>query len=177
MYWSLLNPFTHSIEKVAFRTLAKGFDSSELGVFFDLSKNERRSPSSGAFAMAELSQELLKGLEVLTDAKQIPDVAFKEITEIAFAVLLNKVTEQRMQGNFVVVRGSFSLLFQIMVEIHSWLDLWAIRIIIIILLLFPRFRNHLSPLISTPTSRLRYYTSLTRPLLLFTLFCKYIHSR
>ncbi len=117
MYWSLLNPFIHSIEKVAFRTLAKGFDSSELGVFFDLQK-QRRSPSSGAFAMAELSQELLKGLEVLADAKQIPDVAFKEITEIAFAVLLNKVTEQRMQGNFVVGGESFSLVFHILVEIH-----------------------------------------------------------
>jgi hypothetical protein len=50
--------------------------------------------------MEELSQDILKGLELLGDAQQIPDQAFKEITECSFGIILKKVDEERLAGIF-----------------------------------------------------------------------------
>jgi hypothetical protein len=46
----------------------------------------------------DLSQDIIKGINLLGDAKQIPDAAFKEITEFAFGVILNVVTEEKLFG-------------------------------------------------------------------------------
>lgn len=47
----------------------------------------------------ELSQDILKGLHELGDAKQVSDASFKDLVEIAFRVLLSKATEEKLQGN------------------------------------------------------------------------------
>ena len=49
----------------------------------------------------DLSQDILKGVNLLGDSKQVSDAAFKEITDIAFGVILNLTTEDKLNGTFV----------------------------------------------------------------------------
>jgi len=46
----------------------------------------------------ELSQEILKGLELLGDFKQLPDQAFKELVQVCFGVAVNEISEKRVEG-------------------------------------------------------------------------------
>lgn len=47
----------------------------------------------------ELSSHILKGLKELGDQKQFTDAAFKEITETAFRVAINRGSEEKLGGN------------------------------------------------------------------------------
>lgn len=49
-----------------------------------------------------LSQDILKGVNLLGDSKQIPDASFKEITEAAFGVILGTHSEDRLLGTVSV---------------------------------------------------------------------------
>lgn len=44
----------------------------------------------------ELSQDILKGIHEIGDAKQYSDVAFKELIELSFKILLSKSTEEKL---------------------------------------------------------------------------------
>jgi len=50
----------------------------------------------------ELSQDILKSINLLGDTKQIPDAAFKEITELAFGVILNITNEDKLTESQVL---------------------------------------------------------------------------
>jgi len=50
----------------------------------------------------ELSQEILKGLELLGDFKQLPDQAFKELVQVCFGVAVNEISEKRVEESIVL---------------------------------------------------------------------------
>ncbi len=51
----------------------------------------------------DLSQDILKGVNLLGDPKQIPDAAFKEIVEVAFGIILNSSSEEKLSGDTIVL--------------------------------------------------------------------------
>lgn len=49
----------------------------------------------------ELSQDITKGLELLGDPKQIPDNCFAEITQLAFGIILERVSEDHISSKCI----------------------------------------------------------------------------
>jgi hypothetical protein len=52
--------------------------------------------------MQDLSLEITKGINLLGNSKEIPDAGFKPLTELAFAVILRRADESKINGLWVV---------------------------------------------------------------------------
>jgi hypothetical protein len=59
-----------------------------------------------------LSQDILKGVNLLGDPKQIPDSSFKEITEVAFGVVLGTQSEERLIGSHSSISLTKKIVFR-----------------------------------------------------------------
>jgi len=49
--------------------------------------------------MQDLSPEILKGVALLGNAKDVPETAFKPLTEMVFAILLRRIDETKISEN------------------------------------------------------------------------------
>jgi len=68
----------------------------------------------------ELSVDIVKGLQELGNAQQIPDAAFKDITEAAFRTAMNKSNDQKLTAikgvEPITLKQSFAALVSFLLE-------------------------------------------------------------